>query len=463
MDADTKGAFDVSFEYLRSVLLVSSTFVFVANAGYAQDVGANKSVTPGDGSATDNMYLVVPVEGSSCLPGILCTSPDTVAANKATSAYVHTPAVDVTAVQFTEVGNPNFKTDLAVELRGSFRTNGTTERFDVEMVPWARFKYFGPATEVTGAGELIVAPTADGERYLRGANVSGEVVHKLSSVSLLRGRVDVGYANSANAFDASAYELFGPDTTSASASVDYEHLFGQFEGQARLSGARIVSGQSQLITGDWRDNDQDSYTRIGAAGRLGYNWEEDVQAYGYVNVDQYNFDAESAFYKVSKDYTTVSGVIGLRKSFSQRLVTDAYVGVSQRYYARGDEETGYKAGARLDYTVNDALGLRVSFDSDLSNETTITSTARDYTLSAAANYKINSLLSLQGDVNYTWTSSDVLSDDIERVSFNARGIYAFNDKTEARIGYGYRQKTDRRGNPAYKDEHRLTAGITVRY
>lgn len=453
----------MSFEYLRSVLLISSVLVFVPNAGHAQSVAAGTGVASGDGSTTDNMYLVVPVEGSSCLPGILCTSSDAVAANKGGAAYAYTPVVDVAPVRFTEVENPNLKTDFAVELRGSYRTNGTTERFDVEMVPWARFKYFGPATEVTGTGELIIAPTADGERYLRGANVSADVVHKLSSVSLLRGRVDIGYANSANAFDANAYELFGPDTTSASASVDYEHLFGQFEGQARLSGARVVSGQSQLINGNWRDNDQDSYTRIGGAGRLGYNWKEDVQAYGYVSGDQYNFDAGSAINGVSKNYTTVTGVIGLRQSFSQRFVTDAYVGLSQRYYERGDEETGYKAGARLDYTVNDALGLRVSFDSDLSNETTITSTARDYTLSAAANYKINSLLSLQGDVNYTWTSSDVLDDDIERVSFNARGIYAFNEKTEARIGYGYRQKTDRRGNPAYKDEHRLTAGITVRY
>lgn len=463
---------------IAAILLAGSSF-----AG-----GSAQALAQGNGSGTDNPDLLRGPLGFSCSPGTLCDVPASdlvaqpVSAPLTLAAPVSAPPAATTgfAQPATPVAAPAVSPHPIVDsggfgdlhygmsLRGAYVRTDAHERFELIAIPEFGLSRHGGATDLDVDASLnIVLPTDSDARVSR-AELGATVEHRLSPSAGLS--FDTGLAlhqddpTGLTVDDADV--AIAPQTLTGHAQMGYVQRFGRFNAGATLELSRNWVGDTTRIDGTTFSNDGDSYTRYEGGVRVGYAVTPLIEVFGAGEAGRSEFDAVDpglGVFRTSSDLVLRGGIAA---NWQDVLTLEASVGSGWRQYDAAGlaDAQSWLYAASLGYQATATTRFTTSFETDLTpGHGAYGGAITRYGLDLGVRHIANSWLTLRGNAGAAWLVREDGSEDGRRYNAGLGAELVLGPHSTATLDYDYAVREDYGATPTERDEHRISAGVSLRY
>ncbi|WP_421950011.1 outer membrane beta-barrel protein [Pelagibacterium sp.] len=464
------------------------TILVLTLAGAGALAGASMTLAQGDGSGTDNPDLLRGSLGVGCRPGTLCQFP---AADLIVPVALPTeplalmtppPPVVAPAPQPAPAAEPRPVTMAApvssdisdwgelgygVALRGAYVRSGAAERFEMLAIPSISYSRSGGTTDLALDGSAtLVAPQSDDPR-VGAANVSADVVHRLSPSAGLAFNADLALSQDApDGLSADEADLSSaPVVVSGSTSLGYTHRFGNFTVTGSGDITRDWVGESVQTDGTVIDNSHESATRYGGTLRVGYELTPIVGVFGQGRAGRTEFDGidpDLGARRSGDDFELRGGVT---TNWRDVVTLEASVGSGWRLF---DDSTIARAqswlyGVSLGYRPTTTTEFTASFDTELTPGQGGSGASATYEVDFEARHRANSWLALRASAGARWAVPEDGSATSRTYRAGLGADFTLGQHTSASLDYDYGLAEDPAAAIASRDEHRISGGISLQY
>ncbi len=464
--------------------------VALALAGAGALAGASVTFAQGDGSGTDNPDLLRGSLGVGCRPGTLCQfpSPDLIvpvvlpteplpllapsppvaaAAPAAQSAPAAAPAPLAASVPVHSDTADWGELGYGVALRGAYVRSGTSERFELLAIPSISYSRSGGVTDLAlGASATLVAPQSDDVR-VGAANVSANVVHRLSPSAGLA--FDAGLSLSQDAPDGLSTDeadlASAPVSVSGTAGLGYTHRFGNFAVTGTADVARDWVGDAVRTDNTVIDNSHEGATRYGADLRVGYELTPVVGVFGQGGAGRTDFDGidpDLGFSRSGSDFELRGG---LTANWQDVVTLEASIGSGWRSFDSGavPEAQSWLYGVSVGYRPTTTTELTASFDTELTPGEGSSGASATYGLGLDARHRANSWLALRASTGAQWMVPEDGTAESRSYSAGLGADLTLGQHTTATLDYEYGLREDPAAAVVSRDEHRISGGLSLQY
>ncbi len=461
-------------------LTVSGAFAL----GAAFDASAQ-----GDGSGTNNADLLRGSVGVGCQPGTICHFPPGDLMGPAPSAVVLAPvsapqpayAVPASATPQTSVPvapvpttvlyapDPVHEWDVAYALgiSGAYVVSNGSEQTQLVLSPSLALSRQGNAQEFSlGAEAEFVASDGSESRFSSGT-LDASFTHRLSPSAALSFDAALGIsqddATGLSVEDASVTSA--PVTVTGDLALGYDQSFGPLSLGTELTYSRQWVGPTGLSSGAEIDNSDSGLTSYGSVLRLGYALSPVVEAFGSASIARDDYQAADPDLGGSRSSTQYALRAGLSAQWGNGLSAEVSAGSGWRDYdadSVADAQT-WLYGAALAYAPNSTTQLRAAFDTALAAGSGSSGASTAYTLSLGIDHTVNPWLVLRANASAGW---DVPADGSAVSRSYDAGVGAdivINPNASSVLDYSYGLREDPDADLSVRDEHRISAGLTLQY
>ncbi|QJR17573.1 outer membrane beta-barrel protein [Pelagibacterium halotolerans] len=463
----------------------------LALGGAGALAGAAMALAQGDGSGTDNPDLLRGSLGVGCRPGTLCQFPATDASvpvsppTQPLPLAAPSPAVAVTppaparpayAVEpLPAAMAAPLSTDTAdwgelgygVALRGAYVRSGSAEHFEMLAIPSVSYSRSGGVTDVTlDASATLVAPQSDDVR-VGAANVSTDIVHRLSPSAGLAFNGDLALSQDApDGLSTDEADLASaPVSVSGAAGVGYTHRFGNFSVTGTGELARDWVGEATRADDTVIDNSHEGATRYGGALRVGYDLTPVVGVFGQGGAGRTEFDGIDPDLGASRSGDDFELRGGITANWSDVVTLEASVGSGWRMFdaAAIPEAQTWLYGVSLDYSPTTATAFTARLETELTPGSGGSGASATYDIGLEARHRANSWLGLRASVGAQWEVPEDGSATSRSYSAGLGADVALGQHTTATLDYDYGLREDPAAAVASRDEHRISGGVSLQY
>ncbi|WP_404402263.1 outer membrane beta-barrel protein [Pelagibacterium halotolerans] len=460
-------------------LLVTGAAGFAVPGAFAQ----------GDGSGTDNLDLLRTGYGSDfCEPAMLChtaregaegSSVTVQASGQAPTpqpvqpapampprpAFAPQPALSDPAPRFSEPV-PLFDTELSVTLRGSYAVEDGDSSYAASVTPGAQFSYARDdlaADLRLSAGLVYVGDEAveveDGVAEFNLTRNFGSTRRLGLQAALAVGQEDP------TGLDADADVETEPLRVSGNVDATLSQDFARANVTVSGGVLRETVSPTTLSDGTIVYNDAENLTAISGGVRLGYALTPIVGVFAAADVEREDFDAVSDDLGASRNGWNYALRGGFSGNWSDVVTLEASIGAGRRTFDDAALSTVDTVlyGAALGFNPDATTQLRLSFDTRIAPGTDGASATVNYALALEGDYTVNSWLGLRGSASALWQEAADSDAVIRTYQAGIGADVALGANTTLALDYGYGLKEDSEADPQISDEHRVSAGVTLRY
>lgn len=459
----------VATRFFKALLLAGAFFALPAPMGFAQ----------GDGSLSNNPDLLRGSYSPFCEPAMVChyalqggapvqapvvsaapvlAAPPVPEIPVVVSAPLHDPA------PYPVTFEPVWDMRASLALRGSIISSGGAVRYEAIAAPEVGWVYRGSATQVDAGASLELVQPADGQARVGAVGLDLDVSHAIGPTTGLAANLALRLSQD----DARALGVGGAGTVTApvevtgSADASLVQRFGKAD--VTLSGGvlRTVLGDTVLTGGVIEDNAGRSFTGYRGGLRLGYALTPIVGVFTSGNVGRDIFDAPDIALGASRTGWRYDARVGITANWQDVTTLEASIGSGWRTYddagLTGTRSVLY--GFALGFNPSESLRLRASFDTALAAGSGATVGGADYTLALEAAYRVNEWLGLRATASAGWLD---VAQPTWRYGAGLGADITVGQRTGLTFDYAYGWREDPAAAVPVRDEHRVSAGVTLRY
>jgi len=447
------------------------------------------TLAQGDGSGTDNPDLLRGSLGVGCRPGTLCQFPAPDLAvpftlpaaplplstpEPATSAAVAAPpeaapasepvqsavAAPVDTADWGELG-------YGIALRGAYVRSGATERFEMLTIPSVSYSRSGGTTDLAlNASATLVAPQSDDAR-VGAANVSADVVHRLSPSAGLAFNADLALSQDApDGLSADEADLASaPVSVLGTAGLGYTHRFGNFTVSGAGDIARDWVGEAVQADGTVIDNSHEGATRYGGELRVAYELTPIVGVFGQGAVGRTEFDGVDPDLGASRSGDDFELRGGITTNWSDVVTLEASIGSGWRMFDADaiPEAQTWLYGVSVGYRPTTTTEFMASLDTELAPGQGDSGASATYGVTLEARHRANSWLALRASAGTQWAVPEDGSATSRSYSAGLGADFTVSQHTSATLDYDYGLREDPAAAIASRDEHRISGGVSLQY
>lgn len=459
--------------------------------GLAMAAGA---LGQGSGSGTDNPDLLRGSVGVGCTPGTLChfppfdpsavalapsyplsmpssvqpaAVPPAASGDRVAPATI-TPLRATAPIYIPDEGLPRpFDAEYALTLRGAYVRSDGRDRFELLAIPQVNIARSAAATDFALAAQAGFVAPSQGDARLSEASLDASALHRLSPSAGLSFDASLDFSrDDANGLTiAEADVAQAPDRIGARFDAAYAQRFGQFDVVASAGLSRQWVGETRFTDGSTASNAGEEVFAYGGGMRLGYQVTPIVGAFVSGAVEREDFIAPDADLGVARSGTLYELRTGLTGTWSDRVTLEASIGSAWRDYdssAIADSQ-GWLYGVSVAYAPTTTTEFSAALDTRLDAGRGTAGASEIYDLTLAARYRVNPWLALRASALAGWDVPVDGSAATERYGAGAGADFVLGPRTIADIDYSYGWRNDADADPAVRDEHRISAGLTLRY
>lgn len=456
---------------LFNVLLLAGAFCALPSAfGFAQ----------GDGSGSNNPDLLRGSFSPFCEPAMVChygisgvaPAPASVApAAQVVLAAPSSPQATIAAAAplndpapYPIAFDPVWDMRASLTLRGSIVSTGGATRFEAVAAPEAGWVYRGAATQVEAVASLEMVQPGDSQTRLGAAAVNLDLRHAIGPTTGLAASLGLRLSqDDPRALDVgNGGTITTPVALTGVADFALEQSFGKADLVATGGIERMGLGDTVLAGGLIEDNAGRSFTGYRGGLRLSYALTPIVGVYTSGTLGRDVYDAPDTALGASRTGWRYDARVGVLANWQDVAQFEASIGSGwRRFDAAGlGESQALLYGLMASFNPNDALRLRASFDTSVAAGTGNTVGGTDYTLALEAAYRVNEWLGLRATGSAGWLEA---SQPIRRYSAGMGADVTVGQRTGLSLDYTYGWREDQTATVPVRDEHRLSAGVTLRY
>ena len=448
--------------------------------------GISAVLAQGEGSGSDNPDLLRGSLGVGCPPGTLChfpradlaatpilppSQPIPLLIPASTPAQVAAPATPVIPPVFVPpvAAAPSSAGDFSygITLRGAYVRSGADERFEMLATPEIGFSRAAGATDLAfDASATIVGPQAADPR-VEAADVSADIVHRLSPSSGLAFNADLTFAQEdPHGLSVTRTGLAeAPVELAGSLSAAYSQTFGKLNATGTFGLTREWVGPSRLDNGTSIDNSDQASTRYEGALRLGYALSPVVETFAEASAGRTEFDAADSDLGVSRTGTDYALRGGVAANWTDTVTLEASLGSGWREYDAGalaGAQT-WLYGASLGWRPTATTQLTASLDTELTPGADGAGASTRYRAGLGVDHIANSWLGLRASAALEWIAPEDGSPASRIWSAGAGADILIGPHTSATLDYEYGLRENPGAAAPSRDEHRVSGGLSLQY
>jgi len=460
------------------IAVVAALVIGFAFGAYAQ----------GDGSRTNNPDLLRGSYGPFCERPMLChpeiqaraleqplrthAAPAPVAAPEPAGTdmavpVAYEPIQPAPEYQPPPVSHSPWQFRYGASLRGRFVISEDNERFDLIATPRASWIYEGSRTQVGINSEVSVVAPGDNDARIEEARVSFDVAHRLDSFTGLsaEGALAIRQNDPRGLDFAPSGAMTAPLEFAGEVNTRASHQFGRAVATFSTGLARSYKDETLLNDGSVIDNSADSSTRVSAGLRLSQEISPIISIFGQADVAREAFDTAAPGLGVKQDSWLPRLRGGISGNWNDVVTTEASLGYGWRVFDVDTLETAHSIlyGAALGWRPNGTTQLRLAFDSAIGAGGGGNAARLDYDLTLEGSYTVNSWLALRASTAAGWQYDMDGNWGETRLTAGIGSDIMLGRHSSLNFDYAYGVRERANADPATREEHRISGGVTLQY
>ncbi|WDR01235.1 DUF5777 family beta-barrel protein [Devosia algicola] len=367
--------------------------------------------------------------------------------------------------QLREPYTPFFVTDWSLSLRGTYRRDGTGERYEVIGAPEVSLKHQGSRAKLDISASAELRQPVNDQINVSGLRLGLDSGYQLDQDTSIVGTLALAIDKPETGTRGQPSGVaIAPTSISGGGSIGITRQFSRFNVGVNGAINRTIYGQSTLTSGAVVDNGDQNIWSLDGTLRVGYRATPIIEVFAEAGLGRDVFDYASPGLLVKADATSASLKAGVKGKWGSTLEAEASAGVGLRRFdaASLGEVRSTLYDASVSYMPSPSLRLTGGFTTSVEPPGPDSSgtTRTEYAARGTIDYTINSWLAVNGLASWRTAQFSGSTNTERGFGLGAGAQYKLNKQTSVSADYAYDHSEST--SDGTQDSHTVSLGVTLK-